>query len=179
VVYCEQWGDTLIVEGGTMCHPKVANEIIKQGELQVKKLKEQAEKQGEYYPYTQCAVTVFTPTVSGMGLSSVGSRLDLGTGGQKDLVDHMTNVCKRGKERNEIYANLETASKERGAKEKIFVPSDFAADVSKPSDKDINKNKNKSHSEWGNAIVAEKQGNTDRERQGQARSRKDTQELSA
>lgn len=181
VVYCEQWGETPIVQGGTMCHPKVANDIMKQGELQVMKLKDHAAKQGEYYPYTKCSITVFTPTVSAMGLSSITSRLDLGTGEQKDLVDHMATVCKRGKEKSEIYSNLETASKERGAKDKILVPTDFAADATKSSDKDVTNTANKSHSDWGNAIDAEKQGNADRGNEGQGKSRnnkaKDEKEL--
>lgn len=106
VIYCEQWKDIPITKGGTICHPSVMNDIVKQVESQIAILKTQQD-----HPYTKCAVTVFTPT--SMGLFSVSSRLILGIGEQKDLLDHMDNVCKQGKGRNEVYNNLEAALMER------------------------------------------------------------------
>ena len=60
VNFCEQWTDKPIVQSGAIMHPKVADTIIKQAEVQIRGLKTEAEKAGDYFPYKKCVLTVFS-----------------------------------------------------------------------------------------------------------------------
>lgn len=173
IVSCEQWGDSPIVEGGTMCHPKVANEIIKQGETQIKQLKEQAKRDGEYYPFTKCAINIFTPTVTGGGMSSLSTRVVIGTGEQNNLFDHMESICKRGIKK-EICTNFEVASKERGTNRKIIVPEEFKKNSMNDVEKEINLAKTKTRNEWKEAIDSVKQQDVEKHKR---KDKENTKEL--
>lgn len=112
---CEQWTDKPIVQSGTFMHPKIADTIIKQAEMQIRGLKAEAEKEGDYFPYNKCDLTVFYK--SSNDLSAYHTRVDIGDGAQTSLSDHLTQLC--GKE-SELVSAFEKATRERGAKEKIM-----------------------------------------------------------
>lgn len=115
VNFCEQWTDKPIFQGGAIMHPKVADSIIKQGELQVRALKMEAEKQGDYFPYCKCDVTVFR-AMSGKIETAYNTRVDIGDGEQDSFVDHLKQMSST----QTYVADFEKATREKGAKEKIL-----------------------------------------------------------
>ena len=60
ITSCEKWQGGKIFDGGELMHPKVADTIIKEGEAQIRSLKQEAQAKGKYVPYIQCEVHVFT-----------------------------------------------------------------------------------------------------------------------
>ena len=117
IPFCEQWTDKPIVNGGALMHPRVADSIIKQGEMQMRGLKAEAEKYDKYFPYTKCAVTVFQTQkgVNGPELQSYRTRVDIGDGEQLSLADHLKQMSGA----KSFVANFEKATRETKAKEKI------------------------------------------------------------
>lgn len=117
IPFCEQWTDKPIVNGGALMHPRVADSIIKQGEMQMRGLKAEAEKYGKYFPYTKCAVTVFQTQkgANGPELQSYRTRVDIGDGEQLSLADHLKQMSGA----KNFVANFEKATRETKAKEKI------------------------------------------------------------
>lgn len=113
--HCEQWTDKPIVKNGAIMHPKVANDIIKQGEMQVRLLKTEAEKTGNYFPYNKCNLTVFTQNYD-HSLSGYTTRVDMGDKNQDSLADFLTKVCRD----STVAEAFEQATREKGAKEKII-----------------------------------------------------------
>lgn len=112
VAFCEQWGDEPIFEKGTLAHPKEANKIIANAENQIRNFKDQAEKKGEYYPYAKCELTVYSYTEKD-NLSAINTRIDIGDREQKDLVEHMQQICSKGQEKNAILENFLKSTRER------------------------------------------------------------------
>ena len=120
VNFCEQWTDKPIVQGGALMHPKVADTIIKQSEVQILGLKASAAQNGEYFPYCKCDVTIYATEENQKNekhLIAYNTRIDIGDGMQKSLSDHLHQAC--GKTAAIVEA-FDTASRERGAKDKIL-----------------------------------------------------------
>lgn len=115
VSMCEQWTEKPIVKNGALLHPNVANSIIKQGEAAVMKLKNEAEKQGDYFPYNKCRLTVFT--LDNGTLNAHHTRVDIGDGYQKSLTDFLHKEI--GADSNVAKA-FDSAIREKGAKEKML-----------------------------------------------------------
>lgn len=166
---CEQWTDKKIVKNGAILHPKVADSIVKQAEVQIRGLKAEAEKTGEYFPYNKCDLTIFFK--SEHNLTAYNTRVDIGDGAQTSLSDHLTQLC--GKD-SELVTAFEKATRERGAKEKIL----FNEEVSVPKEIEATKGENdrtpeeSTRAEWVNAIEQEKAGTTGQE-QGASEKDKD------
>lgn len=120
ISFCEQWSDKPIFENGTLAHPKEANKIFSDAEKQIRDFKEQAEKKGEYYPYAKCEFSVYSYTGDNK-LSVLNTRIDIGDGEQKDLTDHMKQICSKGKEKQEILDNYVKSTRER-SNIQILVP---------------------------------------------------------
>ena len=157
---CEQWTDKVIVKNRAILHPKVADSIIKQAEVQIRGLKAEAEKTGDYFPYNKCDLTIFFK--SGHNLTAYNTRVDIGDGAQTSLSDHLTQLC--GKD-SELVAAFDKATRERGAKEKIL----FNEEVSVPKEIEATKGENdrtpeaSTRAEWVNAIEQEKAGMAEQE----------------
>ena len=117
IPFCEQWTDQPIVNGGALMHPRVADNIIKQGEMQIRALKTEAEKYDKYFPYTKCAVTVFQTQngANGPELQSYRTRVDIGDGEQLSLTDHLKQMSGA----KSFVDNFEKAARELKAKDKI------------------------------------------------------------
>lgn len=113
VNYCEQWTDKPIVQDGCLMHPKVADTIIKQAEVQIRGLKAQAEQTGDYFPYNKCDMTVYQVQKGEIG-NALKTRVDIGDGSQTSLSEHLSHVSPK-----EFTAEFEKATREKGAKEKI------------------------------------------------------------
>lgn len=117
VSLCEQWGDEPIFVDGTLAHPKTANKIIEEAEKDVRSKKMEAEKEGGYFPYSKCYVTLYTE--QGDGLMATSTRIDIGDGFQKNLSDHLKQCCHNGS----VLEAYSKAVKER-TKDKVVEPQD-------------------------------------------------------
>jgi hypothetical protein len=120
----QKFGSVSVTPDGTLCHPKVAEAIVSQGEQQMRSLKAQAEALGERaYPAAKCVVVVYSPTEAAGGLSAVKfSNIELGSGEQVSLSDYMAKAAGRSQEKAEVLDNFKEAQRERGANSKISVP---------------------------------------------------------
>lgn len=116
VVWCEQWFDKPIVKEGALIHPATANKIFGEAEKDIRKLKEIAEKEDEYVPYSKCKFTVFTETKDSMLATT--TRMDVGDGYQSDLTSFLTEACN-----NEIVMEAYSKSVKERVKDKIYEPS--------------------------------------------------------
>lgn len=112
---CEQWTDKPVVKNGALMHPKVANDIIKQGEMQIRALRHDAEKNGEYFPCTKCRLTVFAMDKDS-SLSAHQTSIYIGDASQVSLADHISRDCKD----NSLVETFEKGTREKGVKEKIM-----------------------------------------------------------
>ena len=150
--FCEQWGDEPIFEAGTLAHPKEANKILASAEKQIRAFKEQAEKQGEYYPYTKCAITVYSYTGKN-NLSVLNTRVDIGDKEQKDLTDHLTQICSKGDERQEILNNFVKSTRER-TNIQLLTPQKEQEQDSVVEEKAlyVNDNSSRTMSEWKDSM---------------------------
>lgn len=148
--FCEQWGDKPIFEAGTLAHPKEANKILASAEKQIRAFKEQAEKQGEYYPYAKCAITVYSYTGKN-NLSVLNTRVDIGDNEQKDLTDHLTQICSKGDERQEILNNFVKSTRER-TNIQILTPHKEQDSVVEEKTLSFNDNSSRTMSEWKDSM---------------------------
>jgi len=123
VAFCEDFLEEPVFVNGTLCHPKIAETIIQQTEIQIQGIKKEFHEQGKYFPYVKCDVTVFSPvTVSGSGLRSINTKLCIGDGEQQGLKDHLHSCAGSGAIKAEILENYDMALTEKRFKEKIVIP---------------------------------------------------------
>lgn len=115
---CEQ--HTPVFSDGTVIHPRIANKIIEEAEMKVRGLKADAKNKGEYYPYVKCNLTVFSPAEQ--GLSAYHTRIDIGDGEQKNLVEHLQQVLSSKGEEGQILDYIKSSLRERSSKGKMQVP---------------------------------------------------------
>lgn len=154
--FCEQWTDTPFFQNGTLCSPKIADNTVAGCEAQARALSYEAEKKGEYFPYTKCDITVFTPGKEG-NLLSLNTRLDIGDSEQASLKDHLEQVCWHGSDSDkEVLSKFSDSLSERADKRKLIVP-DLAEDPpANESPGEEKKDKNLTGKEWGEQIKSKK-----------------------
>lgn len=152
VNFCEQWTDKPFFEKGTLCSPKIADKTVTGCEAQARGFSADAEKRGDYFPYTKCDMTIFTPNKDGK-LISLNTRVDIGDGAQTSLKDHLEQLCKRGSERKEVLANFTEALTERADKRKLLVQ-DLSAKPQSAEQPEMTTEKedNMSREEWDGQI---------------------------
>ncbi len=139
---CEQWSDKPIFTPGTLIHPKMANKMFSDAEQQIRAFKEQAEKQGEYYPYTRCEISVYALDSTKDKLTILNTRIDIGDNDQKDLNDHLGQICNKG-ERKVLLESFQKSIKERPSLESsIITPNESLNITSKETTHDMNTWKN-------------------------------------
>lgn len=121
-------------------------------EAQARGFSTEAEKRGDYFPYTKCDLTIFTPNKDGK-LISLNTRVDIGDGTQTSLKDHLEQLCKRGSERKEVLANFTEALTERADKRKLLVQ-DLSAKPQSAEQPEMTTEKegNMSREEWDGQI---------------------------
>lgn len=154
VSFCEQWTDKPFFVKGTLCSPKIADKIVAESELQTRGFKAEAELRGEYFPYSKCDLTVFTPKKNG-SLSALEVRVDIGDGSQDSLKDHLEQVCSRASEK-EVLRNFTEALSERADKRKIFLQGDKKETVGTNIDVKGERH-DKTEAEWTSQIDDAKQ----------------------
>lgn len=167
VNYCEQWTDKPIVRGGAIMHPKIADSIIKQGEMQIRGLKKQAEKTGEYFPYTKCSINIYQAE-KGQIVNTFKTRIDIGDGTQTGLSD----LLKQETKSKPFVESFEKATREKGAKEKIIFNKEPERELKKESQKEKLSERYMSKEEWMKEIKEEKlkdKGGVSTEREKQDR----------
>lgn len=152
VNFCEQWTDKPFFEKGTLCSPKIADKTVTGCEAQARGFSAEAEKRGDYFPFTKCDLTIFTPNKDGK-LISLNTRVDIGDGAQTSLKDHLEQLCKRGSERKEVLANFTEALTERADKRKLLVQ-DLSAKPQSAEQPEMTTEKegNMSREEWDGQI---------------------------
>lgn len=112
----ENWGDKPVINAGTLAHPKAINKMIAEKEKNIRSLKKEAEKKDEYFPYSKCSLAVYH--VDGeTALSRAVTRVDIGDGEQKDLVDHLQQISKD----SELVKDFEKSVRER-KEPYVYVP---------------------------------------------------------
>ena len=116
VNFCEKWTEQPIFENGSLCHPKVANMVIKNAEEQIQGLRKAAKEQGEYFPYSKCDLTIYYSHEKGNRMA-FNTRVDIGDGSQRDLVSHLESIVIS--KRKELIDNFSSGIKELKAKDKI------------------------------------------------------------
>lgn len=152
VNFCEQWTDKPFFEAGTLCSPKIADKTVTGCEAQARGFSEEAEKRGEYFPYTKCDMTIFTPNKDGK-LISLNTRVDIGDGSQTSLKDHLEQLCQRGAERKEVLVNFTEALSERAYKRQLIVQDlSEKPKAAEQSDKNVAKEGNMTREEWDREI---------------------------
>lgn len=131
VVNCEQWGDEPIFDNGTLVHPKLADKIVAEAEMQTRMFKEMADRSGDYYPSSKTDLIVYSLNTTGE-LTAFNTKLEIGDGTQENLMEHMAEVLNWGKEKGAVLASLNEAVKEPVYKDKIYSPAitDAAGDKS-------------------------------------------------
>lgn len=152
VSHCEQWTDKAIVQSGALMHPKVADTIIKQGEVQIRGLRMEAEKMGDYFPYSNCKLMVFAKGQEG-GLMAYRTQVGIGDGAQLSLSDHLTQLC--GKDSDLVMA-FDKAVREKGAKEKIIFNDVLNTSGEKWTENESEASKVSTHEEWADNIQQER-----------------------
>ena len=161
VNFCEQWTDKPFFEQGTLCSPKIADMIIEGSEAQTRGFKQEAEKHGEYFPYTKCDMNVYTTTKEGK-LITINTRVDIGNGEQNSLKEHLEQTCKRGAHRKEIALKFTEALSERADKRKMRIPSKIDSPKENTSS---DQNEHMAHKDWCEQIKSAKKqmtvGNTE------------------
>lgn len=120
ITFCENWLDKPIFENGSLCHPKTANKIFEQAEIDVRELKKQAQKDGEYFPYAKCKLIVYTANEKSLTLAK--SRIDIGDGYQKNMIDALSQETTSDINYETLMDNLSKSIKERISKDKIASP---------------------------------------------------------
>ena len=116
--FCEQWTEKPIFKQGTLCHPKVANMIIKNAEMQMENLRHNAQQKGEYFPYSKCDLTVYYSHEKGER-QAFNTRVDIGDGCQKDLISHIESISLSNSKG--LIENIKSAEKELKSKDKIVL----------------------------------------------------------
>lgn len=111
------------MKAGTVSHPKTINKIIEKAEKEIRKLKIEAEKKGDYYPYSKCYLNLCTEKPDGT-IASIGEKLCIGDGLQKNLVDYLDNINSNREDFKIVVDNIEKSVRERSVKsgEKIIEP---------------------------------------------------------
>ena len=151
--YCGKLNDKPIFENGVICHPKIADNIITQAEIQIKKLRDD----GKYTPNIKCDITIFSPTETKKGLSSLNVRFDIGNMPQNGLNDYLKKIAGIiSIEKSEATDNFNKAIHDRGAEKKIYIPSD-TCDEKHDCDEANFGEKIKTADEWRIAIAAKRQ----------------------
>ena len=115
ITSCERWTDKPIVNKGVIMHPKVADTIIKQAEIQIRGLKVAADNMGEYFPYSKCQLMIYQAK-NGEITKTFKTCVDIGDGAQVSLTDHIKQVSNS----KDFTTDFEKATREKGAKEKIL-----------------------------------------------------------
>lgn len=152
VSFCEQWTDKPIVESGALMHPKVADTIIKQAEIQVRGLKAEAEKMGDYFPYNKCDLMVYQ-AANGEISKAFKTRVDIGDGSQGSLIDHLKQIPSA----KTLAEDFEKATRERGSKEKIlFNEASRGASRNEPEKEPIRTARAKTAKEWAQEVSAQR-----------------------
>lgn len=158
---CEQWTDKKVFKNGTLCSPKIAELVIAGSEAQIRGFKIEAEKRGEYFPDCKCDITIFTPNKNS-SLTALNTQIHIGNNEQKNLKDHLEQVCQRGTERKEVLSNFQEALTERANKNKIKVQD--ISEKSQGEDKDEADNKKENltltQEQWNEKIQEVKEQDT-------------------
>lgn len=157
--FCEKWTNSPVFKAGEICHPKVANTLIRNAEEQLNIIRKKAKESGEYFPYTKCNLTVYSTSQKGERVAFY-TRIDIGDGTQKDLVTHLKSISSSNTKG--LMENIISDIKEHNVKDKIVDVEITNEDLCVDEQNEIVENKVYSLDNWKKQIQdkkIEKNGN--------------------
>lgn len=121
---CEHWTEEEIFKAGQVLHPKTANETLHDWENNIQKLKNEAQKQGKYFPYNKCRMNIYFTDNTGK-LNTFATRIDIGDGQQKDIISHLESFKFNETELNEDLSEMINKFKD-SLNDREYIPMRYA-----------------------------------------------------
>lgn len=121
---CEHWTEEEIFKAGQVLHPKTANETLHDWENNIQKLKNEAQKQGKYFPYNKCRMNIYFTDNTGK-LNTFATRIDIGDGQQKDIISHLESFKFNETELNEDLSEMINKLKD-SLNDREYIPMRYA-----------------------------------------------------
>lgn len=118
VVSCKQTTEPPILKNGDLAHPKVADKIVGEAEMQIRDIK----RNSDFFPNTDTRLGIYSFTEKG-NISCYVANLRIGDNTQINLMDYLRKVCPS---KGELINMFESATKEKGAKEKFISIDDIS-----------------------------------------------------
>ena len=109
--------ETPLIREGTICHPKRAEEFVRQTEILLREEKIRAEKENHYLPYVKCRIAMYDSQNQYQPM-----QLRLGLGDQNTLSEYITKVCPDIINREFQEAIQEKTEKEKEIYEPMLIP---------------------------------------------------------
>lgn len=118
VISCKQITEPPVLKNGDLAHPRVADKIVGEAEMQIRDIK----RNSDFYPNADTSLGIYSFTEKG-NISCYVANLRIGDNTQVNLMDYLKKVCPN---KREFINEFESALKERGAKEKLVSIGDIS-----------------------------------------------------
>lgn len=112
VISCKQTTEPPILKNGDLAHPKVADKIVGEAEMQIRDIK----RNSDFFPNADTRLGIYSFTEKG-NISCYVANLRIGDSTQVNLMDYLKKACPN---KGELINVFESATKEKGAKEKLI-----------------------------------------------------------
>lgn len=151
---CEHWTEEEIFKAGQVLHPKTANETLHDWENNIQKLKNEAQKQGKYFPYNKCRMNIYFTDNTGK-LNTFATRIDIGDGQQKDIISHLESFKFNETELNEDLSEMINKFKD-SLNDREYIPMRYAQqdnyNIEKKEEKELKPEPERGMNEWKSTI---------------------------
>lgn len=118
VVSCKQTTEPPILKNGDLAHPRVADKIVGEAEMQIRDIK----RNSDFFPNADTRLGIYSFTEKG-NISCYVANLRIGDSTQVNLMDYLKKACPN---KGELINAFESATKERGAKGKLISVGDIS-----------------------------------------------------
>lgn len=112
VISCKQTTEPPILKNGDLAHPKVADKIVGEAEMQIRDIK----RNSDFFPNADTRLGIYSFTEKG-NISCYVANLRIGDSTQVNLMDYLKKACPN---KGELINTFASATKEKGAKEKLI-----------------------------------------------------------
>lgn len=118
VISCKQTTEPPILKNGDLAHPRVADKIVGEAEMQIRDIK----RNSDFFPNADTRLGIYSFTEKG-NISCYVANLRIGDSTQVNLMDYLKKACPN---KGELINAFESAIKERGAKGKLISVGDIS-----------------------------------------------------
>lgn len=118
VISCKQTTEPPILKNGDLAHPRVADKIVGEAEMQIRDIK----RNSDFFPNADTRLGIYSFTEKG-NISCYVANLRIGDSTQVNLMDYLKKACPN---KGELINAFEIATKERGAKGKLISVGDIS-----------------------------------------------------